>query len=509
MEADNSRKVIMNTFSLYIRTAMLTIVSLYTSRVVLNVLGVNDYGINNVVGGVVSMFGFITGTLANATQRYFALDMANGDWGKLNKVYSVNLAIYLLFVAVIFVVSETLGLWFVLTKLNYDPARTQAVMVVYEASVISFIAGMLVTPYVALLTADENLSVYSAVSVVEAGLKLLAVYMLTAISSDKLILYAVLTTAAGCLVNLFYFFYVKKKYPRLKFSFCRNKAEYTGIFLYQSWNLIGAVASVLKGQGINIVMNIFYGMAVNAARGVALQVNAAISSFAANFMKAIDPQITKAYGRGEYDRFHLLMFSASKMAFALLFIISFPVIFNTEYILSLWLVDVPDYAAVFVKLALIDAIISSITDSLGTGVQATGKIRLYQIIVGGTLLLNVPVSYILLKMIDNPALPFIVGVVLSVVGALGRIICIRRVHDFEFWRYIKEVVVPVGACSALLVAVTGLFPAKADSLMGLALNVGVSLSMSAVSIYFIVLNKVERNLLINIAMARLKRNHEG
>lgn len=503
MEMGNRKRVLKNTISLYFRTAVITIVSLYTSRVILDVLGIDDFGINNVVGGVVSMFGFITGTLADATQRYFSLDIANDDWKHLNKSYSVNLIIYLFFIVIIVILSETVGLWFVINKLSYESSRLMAVLVVYETSVVSFSVNMFVTPYIALLTADENLSIYSAVSIAEASLKLFIVSILKVISFDKLILYAIMTTVAGCAINMFYFYYAKRRYSELNFTVCKDKSEYKDVFSYQGWNFIGAIASVLKGQGVNIVINLFFGTAINAARGVALQVNSTINSFSLNYMKAVTPQITKAYGKREYKRFNTLIYSASKMTYGLLFIISVPVIFNAEYILKLWLVNVPDYTVIFVKMALIDALIECITDPIGTGVRATGKIKFYQIIVGGTLLLNVPISYILLLIFKNPIIPSVVSVVLSAIGVMGRIISIKKVVKFSISGYIIKVIFPIIMCTLVVTVVYSLIFTGANSLPIFVLNVMLGTGFSAICLFSIGLNRQERSLLLSFVKNKM------
>lgn len=503
MESSNSKRVLKNTLSLYVRTAVLTIVSLYTSRVVLASLGVDDYGIQNVVGGFVSMFGFISGTLSNATQRYFALDLAQGDWERVNKTYSINLVIYMAFILVILIISETVGLWFVLNVLNFDRARVIAAVVVYECAIISFLFMMFVTPYIALLTADENLSIYSAVSVFEAVLKLTAVFLLTIVNVDKLIFYSVAIAFMGISVNLFYYIYAKVKYKKLKFALCRDVSKYTDIFAFQGWNLIGAIASVLKAQGINIVINIFFGTAINAARGIAVTVNGAINSFASNFMKAVDPQITKAYGAGEQERFKKLIYTSSKMTFALLFIISAPVIYDAEYILSLWLGHVPDYAVIFVRLALIDAIIYSITDSIGTAVQSVGKIKIYQLVVGGMLLLNVPLSYFFLKINNNVLIPFYVAIILSIVGSIGRIICLAYIYSFNIMEYMRYVILPIILSTGIVIIGLSCIDVFASNFILLVRNVFCIMFVTGVLIYILVLDRDEKKFLLDIVRRKL------
>ena len=239
---------------MYVRTIFLTLISLFSFRIILRSLGAADYGLYDVVGGVISMFSFITGSLAISSQRFFAICLAKEDWNKLNKLFSVNLAIYMVLIVVVLFLAETLGLWFVQTQLKIDAGRRFAAVIVYELSVINFSLGLLISPFLALLIADENLSIYSMVSVVEGILKVAVAYFLNVTKGDKLIVYALLLTATSFIINGFYIVYVIKKYPKLKFKLCREKAEYAPVFSFLNWNLIGAVASILKNQGIKIII---------------------------------------------------------------------------------------------------------------------------------------------------------------------------------------------------------------------------------------------------------------
>ncbi len=504
MISNNSKRVIKNTLSLYIRTAILTVVSLFSSRIVLRTLGVDDFGLNNVVGGIVTMFSFVVGSLSNATQRFFAFDLAVKDWKKIRKTYSIVLGIFIILILIILLLSESVGLWFVLNKLNVARDRVFASFVVYECSIFTFITGIISTPYIALLTADENLSIYSFVSVIEAILKLALVFVLSIVSFDKLIAYALLMLAVSIAINGYYLFYTKNKYPLLRFELCKNVSEYKSMFSYQSWNLIGSIASVLKNQGISIVINLFFGTAMNAARGISTQVNSSISSFSLNFMKAINPQITKSYGNEEHDRFNKLMLSASKLSFFLLFVISVPVIFDIDYILKLWLDVVPDYTAVFVRLALIDAIISSTTESISTGVQSIGKIKLYQAVVGGTLLLNVPISYAFLSISSFPVIPFIVSIIISVICNIERLLCIKRIYrSFSLHRYILKVLLPIMVTASTTTVIILILLNHSNSFGTFIINVVLSISISGLSIFIVGLDSSERKAAIQIIKNRL------
>lgn len=496
MEKRSQFRVLKNTISLYFRTIILTIISLFTIRVVLNVLGESDYGVYNVVGGFVTLFSFVSGSLSISSQRYFALHLASDDWNGVSRLFSVNLIIYMIFIGVILFFSQTVGLWFVLNKLNYASSRTLAAIIVYETSIITFLIGVLVSPFLALLIADENLSIYSLISIIEGVLKILVAYLLRISSGDKLIIYAFLVMMASCSVNSFYFIYIKKKYKRLKLVLCKDKTEYKMVFSYLNWNLIGSIASVCKSQGVNIIINIFFGSSINAARGVATQINNAIVSFSQNFMKAVDPLITKAYANKNKDKFLNLINIASKLSFSLLFVVAIPVIFNSNYILTLWLENVPQYTVLFTNLVLIDALVASLTDPILTGVQATGKVKLYQIVIGGLNLLNLPVSYIFLKVMQNPYIPFVVAIVISFAMGFGRMIIFKKVYSFELLSYITNVVLPMSIMSGFSVLFMSLLFENSTNFAELILKVVGSILVNVFLVFVIGLNKNEKNMLL-------------
>ena len=510
---NNSLRVFRNTISLYMRTIILTLISLFSVRIVLNVLGASDYGIYNVVGGVVTMFTFISSSLSISSQRYYAIHLASDDWNGVSKMFSINMVIYLVFSVIIFLLAETIGLWFVINKLNYDIARTEAVVVVYETSIVSFVLSVLISPFLALLVADENLSLYSVVSIIEGILKVAVVFFLYTIRGDKLIIYTILVTLATLFINSIYFLYIKYKYRKLKFKIIKNAVEYRTVFSYLNWNLIGSVASVCKGQGINIIINIFFGTTINAARGIASQINGVISSFSQNFMKAVDPQITKAYALEDDDRFFRLIHVASKMSFSLLFFFSMPILFNSNYILSLWLKNAPQYSVWFTNLVLIDAMIASITDPILTAVQATGKVRLYQISIGGINLLNLPLSYILLKSIRNPLIPFVVAIAVSIMMGIGRVIVFRKIYHFNIRRYFLDVIIPMLLITTISTVVMSKLMSCATSLITFMIKVIGSGILNVLLVFFIGLSKDERNTVVyfisEIKDKRMGRKNEA
>lgn len=499
---NNKFKLLKNTFSLYIRTIVLTCISLYTVRVVLKILGASDYGIYNTVGGFVFLFSFLSGNLSNSLQRYFSIYLAKNDWNGLNKIYSLNLTIVFVFLLIILIITETIGVWFILSQLNYPTTRTSAALIVYQTSVLSFAFGMFSITYQALLIADENLSVYSIVSIVEGIFKLVFLYILSIISMDKLSLYAILTMISTLSINIFYIFYAIKKYPLLKFKLFKKFSEYKELFIYINWNLIGSIAAVAKVQGINLIINLFFGTKINAARGIAYQINNSISSFSQNFMKALSPYLTKSYALKDNLYFNNQMVISSKISFLLLFVLAIPFIFNSRYVFSLWLGSFPEFTCIFTILVLVDSLIGSITEPLLTGVQATGKVKIYQIIIGGLNLLNLPLSFYFLCHFNNPTLPFIVAICISSIMGVARIIVFKRVYDFNMRMYILNAIFPLFLITIISSLFTYFFFSNSNSLLELICKSVLSLIVNFILIFFIACRNCERKAIYNFLISR-------
>lgn len=507
MSDGSPNKVLKNTIALYVRMIVLTIISLFTFRIVFQMLGASDFGTYNVVGGFVTMFAFVSGTMIISSQRYFAIGLASDDWNQLNKAFSINLVIYAVLALVILALAETAGLWFVFNMLNVDYERITAVLIVYETSIIIFLIGFFVSPFLALLVADENLLVYSWISVIEGVLKVAVACFLYILNGDKLIIYSFLLLAVSIIINGFYLVYCLKKYKKLKFKLCRDKEEYRSMFSFINWNFIGAVAAVGKNQGINIIVNIFFGTVVNAARAVAYQINGVISSFAQNFMKAVDPRITKKFATGDPDSFISIIYTASKISYYLLLFICLPFMLNAEYVLVLWLGELPEYTVIFTILALVDALILSITDPILTGVQAVGKIKIYQLSVGIISLSNLPIAYFFLRISDNPVLPFIVAIVLDALITVGRLVNFKMLYMFSILKYCKKIFLPAVLVTFISVIADYCMFSGADSFLQLILNVLGSIIIMSMLIYFIGLNKKERRFIKDL-LPFMKQNYD-
>ena len=494
----NGERVLKNTVFLYIRMIVLTLISLFSVRIILHVLGDANYGLYNVVAGFVSLFGFVSGTLAVASQRYFAVSLASDDWDDLNRYFSLNLKIYVLFIIIAAMLAETVGLWFVMTQLTIEAGRLTAAVIVYEFSIINFAMSLVSSPFQALLIAEENLAVYSWISIFEGLAKVAVVFLLYISPVDKLVTYGFLLMVISVLINIWYVIYTKRKYKKLKYSQVNDKSKMKSVLSYMNWNLIGAVGQVGKGQGINIVINMFFNSTVNAARAIGLQINTVVSSFSTNFMKAVDPQITKKYALKEEEALNRLLNTSSKMSYYLLYIICLPLICNIEYVLHLWLGnDMPNYTVQFAVLALVDAMMLSFTDPLGTAVQASGNVKVYQLTVGMCAFMNVPVSYIVLRIAKAPLLPSICSIVLSSFMAMGRIIIYKKIHSsFSVKSYLTGVLVPITVTTGITVLFSVLIMQSYVGFGMFVLYVLKIVAFTAMVIFILGIDKWERRLLL-------------
>ena len=480
-------------------------VSLYTVRVVLNTLGAIDYGIYNVVGGVVAMFSFLSGTMASASQRFFAFELGRKNYEQLKKTFSMTMTIYVLIAVVILVLAETVGLWFLNAKMTIPIERMEAANWIYQFAILSFMVTMFAIPYNAAIVAHERMNVYAWVSIVEVVLKLGIVYILVLFSFDKLKLYAILTFAVASIVALIYQAYCRKKFEECKFSFYWNKSLFKEILSYSGWNLFGALAGVFNNQGVSIILNMFFGPIVNAAQAIASQVNNSISQFVQNFILATRPQIIKYYAAGEKEQMLKLVFKSSKYSFFLLFVITMPILLETSYIFTIWLKEVPDYVVLFTRLIIVAMLIDTLSYPLMTVVQATGKVKRYQSIVGGVMLLNLPISYFFLSYECPPQTIFYLAISNSIICLFLRLVLLQKMVKLPISNYFKIVVMPIFTTVFFAYIIPLFLLMEFDESVFRFLLIGsVSLIASITSIYTLGISKNERKYLVQILRKKLE-----
>lgn len=451
--SDNNKRIAKNTLLLYFRMLFMMVVSLYTSRVILNALGVEDYGIYNVVGGVVAMFTVISGSLSAAISRFITYELGKGDQSKLNKIFSASVTIQLLLSLIIVVLIESVGVWFLNAKMTIPAERITAANWVLQFSIVTFVINLISVPYNAAIIAHERMSAFAYISILEAVCKLAIAFLIMISPMDKLVFYAILMCIVSVIVRFTYGHYCKKHFAECNYHFHWDKEILKKMFGFAGWNFIGASSAVLRDQGVNIVINIFCGPAVNAARGISSQVNSAIMGFVNNFMTALNPQITKSYASGDHKYMMTLIFQGARLSFYILLLLSLPVILNAHYILKLWLSNVPEHTELFVQLILICAMGESLSNTMVTAMLATGNIRNYQIVVGGLQMMNLPISYICLRLGFMPESVLIVAIVVSQCCLAARLYMLRGMIGLSSIQYMKKVYLNVIVVTLLSLAV--------------------------------------------------------
>ena len=509
MEQDNARKsrrIAKNTLMLYVRMLFLMLVGFYTSRIVLEALGENDFGVYNVVGGVVAMFTVISGTLNSAVSRFITFELGKGEGAQINKVYSTAVTIQLLLALTVVILAEPAGLWFIRNKMTIDPSRISAAIWVLQFSLLAFAVNLMSVPQMASITAYEKMSAYAFIGIFDGLMRLGVALLILHSSFDRLILYSALMAGVVILVRMAYGIYCRRNFPECRYRPVFDLPLVREMFSFAGWNFIGVTSGVLRDHGGNILVNVFFGTALNAARGVAVQLNGAVQGFVTNFMTAVNPQITKSYASG--DRYYMLSLvqKSSRMSFFLLFVIALPMLFNTEYLLSIWLKEVPMQSASFVRLFLIFALSESLSNSLITAQLATGNIKRYQIIVGGLQLLNLPVSYVCLKAGAAAESTVAVSIVISQICLVARLLLLKSMIGLSPGEFIRRVYLRVmivaAAASALPLLSIGLMP---EGFSGFCFSVALCVISAAASILFIGCSSKEREEVIAMVLRRKAR----
>lgn len=439
-----NKRIAKNTLLLYIRMFFMLLINLYTSRVVLSTLGIVDYGINNVVGGVITMLGFLTGSLSAASSRYITYDLGKGDMAALKKTFGNILSIHFILAAIVLVLGETLGLWFMSTQLQIPPEREIAAMWVYQFSIFSFILAIISVPYNATIIAHEKMSAFAYISIVDAILKLLIVYLLVIIPYDKLIIYAILYFCIQAFDRIVYGVYCSQHFAETHTRLRYDVKLFREIFAFAGWTMNGNLAVIGYTQGLNILLNIFFGPAVNAARGIAVQVQGVCQQFCSNFQMALNPQLTKNYAQGDLDNMHRLLVKSSKFSFYILFFIVLPLMFKAEFVLRLWLSIVPEHTVSFLRLILIVGLLYTLSNPIIVSVHATGKLKKFQLIEGTILLTIVPIAYLLLKFFGiRPEYVFVVHIAAELCTQYARLRIVLPMISMKLRDYYRFVIKPI------------------------------------------------------------------
>jgi O-antigen/teichoic acid export membrane protein len=466
-------------------------ITFYTSRVVLNTLGVEDFGIYGVVGGIITMFGFLNSSMAGATSRFLTFELGRQDFDKLQKTFSAALTVHFMIAVIILLLGETAGLWWLENKLVIAPERMNAARWIFHLSVIASVIGITQVPYNATIIAHERMNVYAYIEILNSLLKLAIVFLLVMCNFDKLILYAVLTLCVAIVITVIYRTYCVRHFSESRYKFEWNREIIIPMLNFSGWELYTHLAYTARTQGINILLNSFFGVIVNAAYGIAGQVQGAAKSLSNNFLTAVRPQITKYYAVDDFVNMQSLMINAAKYSFLLMFIITLPLLLETHFILQIWLKQTPDYSVVFCQIILLEGLLSAMFSVLIFAIHATGKMKIPSIVWGTNYILVVPVSYLILKAGVSPVIPFAINVLLTCTGYMYQLFILRyRIPKFSINRYLSKVFLTSLAVMVISPALPVFLRFSLDESWARLVVVTVSsVIMVALSGYLILLNK--------------------
>ena len=508
----NVNKLAKNTIALYVQMFISMLIALYTSRILLNALGVEDYGLYNVVGGVVAMITVITGGMATSTQRFLSYELGKEDQSNLKNIFSMCVSTHMLIAFIFFVFAEVVGLWFLNNYIQIPEGREVAANFVYQFSVISVCINMCVIPYSASVMSHEKMNIYAAIGILDAVLKLIIALLITISPIDRLIFYGGLLMLVVLLNFIIYFSYCHNRFEETHYHFFWDKKLFKSIFSFASWTVVGQGAMIGANHGTNILVNMFHSVRANAAMGVASQVNAALSGLTSNFYIAYQPQITKAYSSRDYDYMNKLLLGASKLSFLLVFIVSIPILYNLDEILKLWLGVVPEDTAIFCFLFIISSTINALGNPFMTGVYATGNIKNFQIVSTALYILDLVIIYVLFSMglpaFWGPAVKVFIDIMLT----STRILYAKKMLDFFSLRlYVIRVLFPLLLCVCVVVIsiLISLHFGSNEGLLKLVKTLIIFI-VSLMVIYFIGLNRNERIMVSNILnnyKSRVKSNY--
>lgn len=506
-EASKTSNIVKNTFYLYLRSLFVLLVSLYTSRVVLRELGVDDFGIFNVVGGVVGMLEFIRATMQSTYQRYFNYEMGCSNYEKLKKIFSTSLSIQLILVTIFVIVSESIGLWFVYNKLLIPIDRVSAAIWVYHISIVSCALTFFSSPFLAAVTAYERMDVFAVISIVDALLKLVICYLLSICSYDKIILYSLLIFFINLLDLIMYIVYSLKRLEIVSLRFIWNIKDIRAMLSFSSWSLIDTISGTLKTQGLNVLLNVFFGPVVNAARGIAAQILNSVMQFTNSFQTAFKPQLVKSYANGNRQYMETLYYSATKISFFLMYILSMPLILETDSILKLWLGNnVPLHTIEFSRLVLITSWMGAFANPTSTIAYATGKIKIFSLTASLCNLFILPMSYVVLKLGGSPESSMIVSLIIAIITQIIRVVIVYKIADLSALIYFKKVIIPcLSSCFGsyfIVYFTTELFHA---SLFRIILTCIFTIVFSTIIIWICGLNKQEKKFILNIVHSKFNK----
>ena len=503
-QSDNKR-LAKNTIMLYFRTFFVMLIGLFTSRVILQTLGVEDYGTYTIVGGFVSFFSIVSGTLVSTTQRYITFELGKGEGANTQKVFGAAMTIHFLLALFLLLLFETIGLWFLNNKLNIPHERLYAANWVFQFSILSFLVNIISTPYTAVIIAHERMKAFAYISIMDVVLKLLIVYALYLTPFDKLVMYSLFLFGVAFLDRMIYNIYCKRHFHETNLVLVKDKTLYKSMFSFAGMNFIGSFASILATQGTDIIINLFFGVTVNAARGIANQVLSAVTRFVNDFMTALNPQITKEYAAGNKVNSKQLCFRGSKFSFILVLFFAIPVVLRTPQILSLWLGVYPNFSVVFIRCAFILTLLTVLSGTLITEILATGNLTSTTWWIGETRLLTLPLVYACYKIGGGPEYAYYSLIFIEFISLYLRLFILERITNVKFVKdftnqVFMKIIITTLSSSVIAFFVNKLFPESLWGLLGFTI---VALLLISIVSFFVGLTPTERGVIISFAKQKL------
>lgn len=495
---DKNKRIAKNTLLLYVRMLFLMLVHLYTSRVVLQALGIEDYGVYNAVAGFIALFSMVSNSISAAISRFITFVLGTGEHEKLRKVFSTAIIIQIFIAVIVLVLVELVGVWFLNAKMTIPEGRMIAANWVLQFALLTFVFNLWSTPYNATIVAHEKMGAFAYIGIFDGSAKLAVAFLIMISPIDRLVFYSLLMCFISFVTRLIYTIYCNRNFEECKFEWVFDKKLFKEMFGFAGWNFIGCTSGVLLGQGVNILFNVYLGPVVNAARGITSQVLAAVSQFTTNFYIAVQPQITKSFANNELSDAHILVARSSRLGFFLMMAIAIPIVMESDFVLGVWLKEVPDHTSMFIKILLIDSLFCSFSEPLIKLLLATGKIKKYQILVGGVNLINFPVAWIILYMGGSPELVLMSTWFFSVIALLLRLYMLQEMTDFPVRYFLLSTVLRcIVLCAICMIPAVFINSMMPEGILRFCINIIATEIIVVIMILMFGLNIGERNFVIS------------
>lgn len=501
-----NKRIARNTIFLYIRTFITMIVSLYTSRIILQALGVDDYGVYNVVGGFVGMFSIAVGPISSAVSRFITYGLGKGDIAKVKLTFSTSVNVQFVLGIIIVLIGETFGLWFLNNKLNIPPDSMVAANWVLQCSIISMVIGLINIPFSASIVAHEKMDIFAYMSILEVGLKLCLVFLVLFAPFNKLIFFSVGVLVNALIMRLIYGIYCTKKFEECRYEFKFDKSIFKEMTGFAWWSFLGSTAYIFNTQGVSMLMNIFFGVVLNTAKGLAMQVESAVISFVNSFTTAFSPQITKSYAEGNLDYMYSVMCRGSKFSIYLFLLFMIPLEFEAPQVLKLWLGEEPDYSALFLRLSMLCTATMMLGSPFLQGISATGVIRNYQIAVTVIGWLVFPLTWVAYRLGFSPEIFYWIYFVIYNILVWVRMWFVRRLLGFKIKDFLYDVFFPVIRCGILsVIPALCICQLMDDSVLRLFVLTGACTVTTSITVLYAGMSKNERAFVISRIQRVIKR----